>query len=103
MATLKPSLLLYILASLCISPFIPAQGVAQSDFFYLNLMWPGSYCNTANFKTCCMPTTSKPALDFIVESMEMYDSYSGSVITNCNSTCNFYVNQGSYVIWLDEV
>ncbi|XP_078172628.1 ribonuclease 1-like isoform X1 [Carex rostrata] len=93
MATLKPSLLLCMLAFLCISPFVPAQGAAESDFFYLNLLWPGSYCGSARCKTCCMPTTDKPALDFFVESMETYDSYSGNAVTNCNSTCSFYVNQ----------
>ncbi|KAF3341790.1 ribonuclease 3-like protein [Carex littledalei] len=93
MATLKPSLLLCMLAFLCISPFVPAQGAVESDFFYLNLLWPGSYCNSAFWKTCCMPITGEPALDFFVESMETYDSYSGNVVTNCNSTCNFYVNQ----------
>jgi ribonuclease T2 len=90
MATLKPSLLLCMLAFLCISSFIPAQA-AESDFFYLNLLWPGSYCN-GEFK-CCTPVTGEPALDFFVESMETYDSYSGNAVTNCNSTCYFYVNQ----------
>ncbi|KAJ1696543.1 hypothetical protein LUZ63_005055 [Rhynchospora breviuscula] len=89
LATMKPSLLLCTLACLCISSSIPAQA-AKSDFFYLNLLWPGSYCSA---EKCCMPTTGEPALDFLVESMETYDSYSGDVVTNCNSTCRFYVNQ----------
>ncbi|XP_078172629.1 ribonuclease 1-like isoform X2 [Carex rostrata] len=93
MTTMKPSVLVCILALLCISPFVPAQGAAESDFFYLNLLWPGSYCRSVYWKTCCMPTTGEPALDFFVESMETYDSYSGNAVTNCNSTCSFYVNQ----------
>ncbi|XP_078172631.1 ribonuclease 1-like [Carex rostrata] len=94
MAPLKPSLLLCMLACLCISPFVPAQGAVESDFFYLNLVWPGSYCNTGLiWKKCCMPTTAEPAVDFFVESMETYDSYTGNVVTDCNKTCTFYVNQ----------
>jgi hypothetical protein len=55
------------------------------------VQWPGSFCNDAS--KCCMPLTGEPVLDFLVESMETYDSYSGKVVTDCNQTCYFYTNQ----------
>ncbi|KAJ3675412.1 hypothetical protein LUZ60_004454 [Juncus effusus] len=86
-------LLLCILAFLSVSSSYQAQA-AKSDFFYLTLTWPGSSCNGAMFsRQCCMPTTGEPALDFFVESMETYDSYTEKIVTNCNSTCTFFVNQ----------
>ncbi|KAJ3675413.1 hypothetical protein LUZ60_004455 [Juncus effusus] len=106
MATSKPfSLLLCMLAFLSVSSSFQAQA-AKSDFFYLTLMWPGSHCDNW-WSSCCMPTTGKPALDFFVESMETYDSYTGKMVTNCASTCTFYVNQlknfidDMYAYWPD--
>ncbi|KAJ3675414.1 hypothetical protein LUZ60_004456 [Juncus effusus] len=86
------SLLLCMLAFLSVSSSFQAQA-AKSDFFYLTLTWPGSSCNSALSKTCCMPTTGEPALDFLVESMETYDSYTEKMVSNCNTTCTFFVNQ----------
>jgi len=102
----RPKLLLCMLAFLSVSSSFQAQA-AKSDFFYLTLTWPGSYCNGGFSKSCCMPTTGEPALDFFVESMETYDSYSGKMVTNCNSTCTFFVNQlknfieDMYAYWPD--
>ncbi|KAJ3675415.1 hypothetical protein LUZ60_004457 [Juncus effusus] len=99
------SLLLCMLVFLSISSSLPAQA-AKSDFFYLTLTWPGSSCNDF-LEACCMPQTDEPALDFYVESMETYDSYTGKMVTNCNSTCTFYVNElrkfieDMYAYWPD--
>ncbi|XP_072979851.1 extracellular ribonuclease LE-like [Typha angustifolia] len=51
------------------------------DFFYFVLQWPGSYCDTK--KSCCYPTTGKPAADFGIHGL--WPNYNdGSYPSNCD-------------------
>ncbi|THU46639.1 hypothetical protein C4D60_Mb09t07040 [Musa balbisiana] len=79
-----------LLLCLCYSS---AAAASTPDLLYLNLLWPGGYCQSVNLgENCCIPTTGEPAADFLVQSLETYDSTSGNPITNCNSDCRFLIN-----------
>ncbi|KAJ8458412.1 hypothetical protein OPV22_031338 [Ensete ventricosum] len=77
---------------LCLCSY-SAAAASTPDLLYLNLLWPGGYCHSVNLgEDCCIPTTGEPAADFLVQSLETYDSSSGNPITNCNSHCRFLIN-----------
>ncbi|CAL9135270.1 unnamed protein product [Musa textilis] len=79
-----------LLLCLCSSS---AAAASTPDLLYLNLLWPGGYCQSVNLgEACCIPTTGVPAADFHVQSLETYDSSSGNPITNCDSQCRFLIN-----------
>ncbi|ESR51938.1 hypothetical protein CICLE_v10032651mg [Citrus x clementina] len=60
------------------------------DFFYFVLQWPGSYCDTA--KSCCYPTTGKPAADFGIHGL--WPNYNdGSYPSNCDPNAPFDQSQ----------
>ncbi|XP_072950821.1 ribonuclease 3-like [Typha angustifolia] len=90
MVTSKVVPLICCLAFFCLSSSLISA--AESDFFYLTLLWPGASCNGFH-KDCCTPTTGEPAEDFFVQALETYDSATGKIVTNCNSTCPFFINQ----------
>ncbi|KAJ4711348.1 Ribonuclease [Melia azedarach] len=60
------------------------------DFFYLVLQWPGSYCDTA--KSCCYPTTGKPAADFGIHGL-WPNKNDGSYPSNCDPNSPFDQSQ----------
>nr|XP_010939795.1 extracellular ribonuclease LE-like [Elaeis guineensis] len=74
-----PTLLHLILLLL---PLLAAVSTAKDfDFFYFVQQWPGSYCDTA--KSCCYPTTGKPAADFGIHGL--WPNYNdGSYPSNCD-------------------
>ncbi|KAK4780843.1 hypothetical protein SAY87_016949 [Trapa incisa] len=71
------------------------SGLALSqdfDFFYLVQQWPGSFCDTQ--KSCCYPTTGKPAADFGIHGL--WPNYeSGSYPSNCDPNNPFNPSETS--------
>ncbi|OVA00091.1 Ribonuclease T2-like [Macleaya cordata] len=66
------------LVALCVSQ--------DFDFFYFVQQWPGSYCDTK--KSCCYPTTGKPAADFGIHGL--WPNYNdGSYPSNCDPDSPF--------------
>ncbi|KAK9675914.1 hypothetical protein RND81_11G041100 [Saponaria officinalis] len=65
------------------------------DFFYFVQQWPGSYCDAK--KTCCYPTTGKPAADFGIHGL--WPNYNdGSYPSNCDSNTPFDQTQISSLL-----
>ncbi|XP_047964233.1 extracellular ribonuclease LE-like [Salvia hispanica] len=62
--------------------YLFAFSIAQDfDFFYFVQQWPGSYCDTK--KSCCYPTTGKPAADFGIHGL--WPNYKdGTYPSNCD-------------------
>ncbi|XP_010527909.1 PREDICTED: ribonuclease 1 [Tarenaya hassleriana] len=59
---------------------------ADFDFFYFVQQWPGSYCDTK--KSCCYPTTGKPAADFGIHGL--WPNYEdGTYPSNCDDNSPF--------------
>ncbi|XP_008802596.2 extracellular ribonuclease LE-like [Phoenix dactylifera] len=70
------SLILLLLSLLAV-----VSAAQDFDFFYFVQQWPGSYCDTA--KSCCYPTTGKPAADFGIHGL--WPNYNdGSYPSNCD-------------------
>ncbi|KAH1264586.1 Extracellular ribonuclease LE [Glycine max] len=70
---IKLLLLLPFFSVLCASP--------DFNFFYFVQQWPGSYCDTQ--KSCCYPTTGKPAADFGIHGL--WPNYNdGTYPSNCD-------------------
>lgn len=60
------------------------------DFYYFVQQWPASYCDTK--KSCCYPTTGKPAEDFGIHGF--WPNYiDGSYPSNCDSSNTFDASQ----------
>ncbi|XP_061370908.1 ribonuclease 1-like [Gastrolobium bilobum] len=81
----------YILMKLLLLMNLSVFCVSQDfDFFYFVQQWPGSYCDTQ--KSCCYPTTGKPAADFGIHGL--WPNYrSGSYPSNCDSSNRFQQSQ----------
>ncbi|MQL79548.1 hypothetical protein Taro_011993 [Colocasia esculenta] len=75
---------LFLVSVLALSPVL---STAQDfDFFYLVLQWPGAYCDTR--RSCCYPTTGKPAADFSIHGL--WPNYNdGSYPSNCDPDSPF--------------
>ncbi|XP_058111761.1 ribonuclease 3-like [Magnolia sinica] len=69
--------------------FSAATVTADFDFFYYVLMWPGAYCKKEG---CCLPTTGKPELDFLIKGMYQAKN-SGALVPKCNIPTKFYINE----------
>ncbi|CAH2037778.1 unnamed protein product [Thlaspi arvense] len=73
----------------------PPQPQADFDFFYLVLQWPGAYCDTK--RTCCYPTSGKPAADFGIHGL--WPNYKdGSWPSNCDPDSEFDRSQISDLV-----
>ncbi|XP_020242243.1 ribonuclease 1-like [Asparagus officinalis] len=53
---------------------------ASFDFYYLVLLWPGSYCGQSK---CCRPTNGLPQKDFLLRGLWTYNSATGEPVTRC--------------------
>ncbi|PKA50715.1 Extracellular ribonuclease LE [Apostasia shenzhenica] len=74
---LPPIVLLALLPSF----FSSLPSAQDFDFFYFVQQWPGSYCDTK--KSCCYPTTGKPAADFGIHGL--WPNYnSGDYPSSCD-------------------
>nr|DAD33343.1 TPA_asm: hypothetical protein HUJ06_012194 [Nelumbo nucifera] len=60
------------------------------DFYYLVLMWPGSYCKQTS-AGCCLPKTGEPELDFFVKGL-FPSSNDGKALTQCGMS-PFYLDE----------
>ncbi|CAL9166380.1 unnamed protein product [Musa hybrid cultivar] len=72
-----------------------ALAAASYDYMILSLRWPGTRCQPGwNGKpTCCVdPLIDNPEPDFLVETMETYDSATGKLVANCEPSCRFLIN-----------
>ncbi|CAL9086312.1 unnamed protein product, partial [Musa acuminata var. zebrina] len=72
-----------------------ALAAASYDYMILSLIWPGTSCQPGwNGKpTCCVdPLIDNPEIDFLVETMETYDSATGKLVANCEPSCRFLIN-----------
>ncbi|KAI5437434.1 Ribonuclease pancreatic beta-type, partial [Lathyrus oleraceus] len=77
-------LLLFQLSILCLSQ------QQDFDFFYLVQQWPGSFCDSK--KSCCYPTTGKPAADFGIHGL--WPNYKdGTYPSNCDPNSPFDQSQ----------
>ncbi|XP_059447879.1 extracellular ribonuclease LE-like [Corylus avellana] len=77
------SILLKLLVLQCLSLLCVSQ---DFDFFYFVQQWPASYCDTQ--KSCCYPTTGKPAPDFGIHGL--WPNYKdGSYPSNCDPDSPF--------------
>ena len=59
------------------------------------MQWPGTSCQPgwAGKPTCCGdPLIDNPEIDFLVETMETYDSATGKLVANCEPSCRFLIN-----------
>ncbi|KAM0983899.1 hypothetical protein ACFX2I_011308 [Malus domestica] len=74
----NPSTFVKLLLIGCLSVVCVAE---QFDFFYFVQQWPGSYCDTK--KSCCYPTTGKPAADFGIHGL-WPNNKDGSYPSNCD-------------------
>ncbi|XP_073116462.1 ribonuclease 3 [Elaeis guineensis] len=88
MARSKALPLLFFLGLLSFS-FSPAIATIKFNFFYLTLMWPGTYCNGIPFNKCCRPTAGTPAPDFFVQALKPYNITTGETVTECAIECCF--------------
>ncbi|KAJ0971272.1 hypothetical protein J5N97_019231 [Dioscorea zingiberensis] len=73
-----PLMSLFLLGMLLSSPLASAD----FDFYYLVLMWPGTYCSQSK---CCRPTTGPPPDDFIIRGLWPVNYTTESVVTKCGS------------------
>lgn len=74
----RTATLIKLLVLLCLSVLCVSQ---DFDFFYFVQQWPGSYCDTK--KSCCYPTTGKPAADFGIHGL--WPNYQdGNYPQNCD-------------------
>ncbi|XP_052173695.1 ribonuclease 1-like [Diospyros lotus] len=73
----------FVFIKLLVIQSVAALSVARDfDFFYLVQQWPASYCDTK--RSCCYPTTGKPAEDFSIHGLwPNYDD--GTYPSNCDS------------------
>ncbi|XP_062150057.1 ribonuclease 1-like [Alnus glutinosa] len=76
-----------LLIKLLILEYLSLLCVSQDfDFFYFVQQWPASYCDTQ--KSCCYPTTGKPAPDFGIHGL--WPNYKdGSYPSNCDPDSPF--------------
>ncbi|KAL5981178.1 hypothetical protein ACLOJK_029099 [Asimina triloba] len=78
---------IHVLAAFLLVALSQAQ---DFDFFYLVQQWPGSYCDTQ--KSCCYPTSGKPAADFGIHGL--WPNYNdGSYPSNCDPDSPFDPSQ----------
>ncbi|CAL9169480.1 ribonuclease 3 [Musa acuminata AAA Group] len=84
-----PTLCFLLCAASC------ALAAASYDYMILSLIWPGTRCQPGWFwqPTCCVdPLIDNPEIDFLVETMETYDSATGKLVANCEPSCRFLIN-----------
>ncbi|CAL5063141.1 unnamed protein product [Urochloa decumbens] len=70
---------------------LAAASAAPFDFYYLMLMWPGSYCTNAG--GCCMPKYGNPAEDFHVESFQTFNLSINRPAVRCKNDSPFDINK----------
>ncbi|KAL5989721.1 hypothetical protein ACLOJK_010615 [Asimina triloba] len=76
--------ILALVLCLCSNAMVSMAASAKDlDFYYLVLMWPGSFCQLKASDGCCFPTTGKPGVDFFVAGLLPY-SNDGTALTQCN-------------------
>ncbi|KAI5437435.1 ribonuclease 1 [Lathyrus oleraceus] len=81
----KGSILIKLLLLLQLSILCLSQQ-QDFDFFYLVQQWPGSFCDSK--KSCCYPTTGKPAADFGIHGL--WPNYKdGTYPSNCDPNSPF--------------
>ncbi|KAJ0972799.1 hypothetical protein J5N97_020758 [Dioscorea zingiberensis] len=73
-----PMALLFLLGMLLSSPSLARP---DHDFYFLVLLWPGTYCSQSK---CCRPTTGNPADDFLIRGLWPVDAATESVLTRCS-------------------
>ncbi|XP_027097294.1 intracellular ribonuclease LX-like [Coffea arabica] len=81
---LKSAAFLTLLVLQCLAVLTVAQN--DFDFFYLVQQWPASYCDTK--RSCCYPTTGKPAEDFSIHGL-WPNRNDGSWPSNCDEGSSF--------------
>ncbi|KAI4381357.1 hypothetical protein MLD38_007436 [Melastoma candidum] len=83
---MEKAFLKIILCSLLLNHVAAFSASRDFDFFYFVQQWPGSYCDTS--KSCCYPTTGKPAADFGIHGL--WPNYNdGSYPSNCDPSHPF--------------
>ncbi|CAH8391547.1 unnamed protein product [Eruca vesicaria subsp. sativa] len=75
--------------------FISHSQYADFDFFYLVLQWPGAYCDTN--RSCCYPTSGKPAADFGIHGLWPY-YVDGLYPSHCSPDSKFNQSQISDLV-----
>ncbi|MBA0621130.1 hypothetical protein Godav_006779 [Gossypium davidsonii] len=89
----KCLLLIYLLVLQSLALLCASQ---DFDFFYFVQQWPGAYCHSDK-KSCCYPTTGKPAADFSIHGL--WPNYNdGSYPQNCDSNNPFDASKISDLI-----
>ncbi|CAI9096594.1 OLC1v1032779C2 [Oldenlandia corymbosa var. corymbosa] len=78
----------------CVTVFCLARD-DDFDFFYLVQQWPASYCDTK--RSCCYPTTGKPAEDFSIHGL-WPNRNDGSWPSNCDDDASFDESEVSDLI-----
>ncbi|CAN6167809.1 unnamed protein product [Urochloa humidicola] len=69
---------------------LAAANAVPFDYYYLVLLWPGSYCT--NTGGCCMPNYGEPAEDFYIESFITFNLSISQRAVRCRNDSPFDIN-----------
>lgn len=74
------------------SPAIAADDSA-GIYYQLGLVWPGAYCEQTS-AGCCKPTTGvKPARDFYITGLTVFNATTNAALTGCNNQVPYDPNK----------